>query len=148
MNEKQKQSVIGWLEAYPGSTTCVRQIWYECLLGNGVPDSEMYASIEGILIDSSDWDAVGSVRYEKMGPQPSYRRKVNPEPVKDGRIMVQHMFGLGKLWRDPDGKVLKVVLSEVFNIRCFEIKDGKMTGPMIRFDPRSDYAKSLREVVQ
>ncbi len=62
------------------------------------------------------------------------------------KIMVQHMFKLGSLYKAPDGKVYKVVLSEVFNIRVFEIVNGNMVGGMIRFLPESDFAKSLVEV--
>ena len=62
------------------------------------------------------------------------------------RIMVQHMFELGSMFKTPDGKALKVVVSEVYNIRCFEIVDGHMTGPMIKFEPESDFAKSLVKI--
>ncbi len=38
------------------------------------------------------------------------------------KIMVQHMFKLGGFYRTPDGRVLKIVLSEVYNLRCFEVE--------------------------
>lgn len=61
-------------------------------------------------------------------------------------LMVQHMFELGSLYKAPDGKVLKVVTSEVYNLRCFEMKDGHMTGPMIKIHPTSDLAKALVKI--
>ena len=61
-------------------------------------------------------------------------------------IMVQHLFKLNRLYKAPDGKVYKVVVSEVFNVRCFEIVEGHMVGRMIKFLPTSDFAKSLVEV--
>lgn len=147
MNDIQKRQVIGWLEEFPGDTICVRQIWYECFQGSGLPDKTAYNDIEDMLNNSADWSDVGDVRYEKLGVQPSFRRSVNPEPVKGDRIMVQHMFKVGGTYRDPEGMLLKVVLSEVFNIRCFEVQNGDMVGRMIKFDPLSDYAKSLVEVI-
>ena len=61
-------------------------------------------------------------------------------------MMIQHMFKLGGFYKTPDGKVFKVVCSEVFNLRCFEIVNGNMTGGMIKIHPTSDLAKSLVEV--
>ena len=60
-------------------------------------------------------------------------------------MMVQHLFKKEGLYKTPDGKTLKVITSEVWNLRCFEIVDGKMTGPMIKIHPESDLAKSLVE---
>ena len=59
------------------------------------------------------------------------------------KIMVQHMFKKEGLYKEPDGKLLKVVVSEVWNLRCFEIVNGKMVGPMIKIHPESDRAKAL-----
>jgi hypothetical protein len=53
------------------------------------------------------------------------------------------MFEKDGLYKEPDGKVLKVVVSEVWNLRCFEIVDGHMTGPMIKIHPESERAKAL-----
>ena len=63
------------------------------------------------------------------------------------KIMIQHMFKKDGLYKEPDGKVLKVVVSEVWNLRCFEVVGGKLTGPMIKIHPESDRAKALVEVV-
>ena len=58
-------------------------------------------------------------------------------------LMVQHMFKVGGLYKTPEGKVLKVVLAEVYNLRCFEVVDGNLVGGMIKIHPTSDLAKSL-----
>ena len=63
------------------------------------------------------------------------------------KMMVQHLFKKDGLYKTPEGKVLKVAVSEVWNLRCFEIVNGKMTGPMIKIHPESDRAKALVEVV-
>ena len=62
------------------------------------------------------------------------------------KIMIQHSFKRDGLYKTPDGKVLKIITSEVWNLRCFEIMNGRMTGPMIKIHPESDLAKSLVEV--
>jgi hypothetical protein len=56
------------------------------------------------------------------------------------------MFKLGGFYKTPDGKVLKVVCSEVYNLRCFEVKDGNLVGGMLKIHPTSELAKSLVEV--
>jgi hypothetical protein len=61
-------------------------------------------------------------------------------------LMVQHMFKLNGLYKTPDGKILKVVCSEVYNLRCFEVVNGNLVGPMIKIHPTSELAKSLVEV--
>ena len=62
------------------------------------------------------------------------------------KIMVQHQFKLGGLYKTPEGKVYKVVASEVFNLRCFELVNGNMVGPMVKIHPESEQAKTLVEV--
>lgn len=62
------------------------------------------------------------------------------------KLMVQHKFKLNGLYKTPEGKVLKIVLSEVYNLRCFEVVDGNLTGPMIKIHPESDLADKLIEV--
>jgi len=64
------------------------------------------------------------------------------------RIMVQHMFKLNGLYKAPDGRIFKIVLSEVYNLRCFEYVDGNLVGPMVKIHPTSDFAKSLVEVTE
>jgi len=58
-------------------------------------------------------------------------------------MMVQHMFKINGFYKAPDGRVLKIVTSEVYNLRAFEIQDGNMVGPMLKIHPTSDLAKSL-----
>ena len=62
-------------------------------------------------------------------------------------MMVQHMFKINGFYKTPDGKLLKIVTSEVYNLRAFEIQNGDMVGPMIKIHTTSDLAKSLVEVV-
>ena len=62
------------------------------------------------------------------------------------KVMIQHLFKRDTLYKEPDGTVLKIVVSEVWNLRCFEILGGKMTGPMIKIHPQSDRAKALVEI--
>ena len=62
------------------------------------------------------------------------------------KMMVQHLFKKDGLYKTPDGKTLKVVVSEIWNLRCFEIVNGNMTGPMLKIHPESDLAKSLVEI--
>jgi len=61
--------------------------------------------------------------------------------------MIQHMFKKDGFYKAADGKVYKIVVSEIWNLRAFEIQNGKMTGPMVKIHPESDLAKSLVEVV-
>ena len=62
------------------------------------------------------------------------------------KMLVQHMFKKDCFYKTPDGKTLKIVTSEVWNLRAFEIVDGHMTGPMLKIHPESDLAKSLVEI--
>ena len=62
------------------------------------------------------------------------------------KMMIQHMFKKDGFYKTPDGTMYKIVVSEVWNLRCFEIKDGKMVGGMVKIHPESDLAKSLTEV--
>jgi hypothetical protein len=63
------------------------------------------------------------------------------------KLMVQHLFKRDGFYKEPDGTVLKIITSEVWNVRCFEFKDGKLIGPLIKIHPESDRAKALVEVV-
>ena len=62
------------------------------------------------------------------------------------KMMIQHMFKKDGFYKGSDGKTYKIVVSEVWNLRAFEIANGKMTGPMVKIHPESDLAKSLVEV--
>ena len=60
-------------------------------------------------------------------------------------IMIQHKFKKDGFYKAPDGKVFKIITSELWNLRCFEFADGRLIGPMVKIHPESDYAKSLVE---
>ena len=137
-----------WLEEYPGELICARQLWYEGLEGEGVPDPALVVRLEELIAALPDWKAAGNVRYEKYGVQYSFKREQTEERKQAARepLMVQHLFKVGGLYQAPDGKVYKIALAEVYNLRCFEFKDGHMTGPMVKIHPLSDLAKSLKEV--
>jgi hypothetical protein len=139
-------AITNWLGDFPGDVICALQIWYEGLGGMGIPNPDEVAAIEKIIAGLEGWKPVGNVRYEKMGQQPSFRRTAPKDAKTPERIMVQHLFKLNSLYRAPDGRVFKVVLSEVYNLRCFEVINGNLAGGMIKIHPASDLAKSLVEV--
>jgi hypothetical protein len=60
-------------------------------------------------------------------------------------VMIQHLFKLNGIYKAPDGKLYKIVVSDVFNLRMFELDNGNMVGPMIKTHYDSDFAKSLVE---
>jgi hypothetical protein len=143
-----------YLDEFPGDTICVLQIWYEGLGGCGVPTPADMEAMTAVLNTLEDWKPIGNVRYEKFGVQNSFKRVKAFDKSKfmgggeehSDKIMVQHLFKVGGLYRAPDDRVFKIVLSEVYNLRCFEVKDGNLVGKMIKIHPTSDFAKSLVEV--
>jgi len=139
-------AIIKWLEDFPGDMTCALQIWYEGLGGMGTPTTAEVSAVEAALGSIDGWKPVGKVRYEKMGMQQSFKRTTPAKTEENGHIMVQHMFKLNSLQKAPDGRVYKVVLSEVYNLRCFEVVNGNLAGGMIKIHPASAFAKSLVEV--
>ena len=114
-----------------------------------MPDPELVVAIEDAIASLPDWKQVGDVRYEKYGVQFSFKREQSARRRQEAGepLMVQHLFKVGGRYRTPEGKVYQIALSEVYNLRCFEIKDGHMTGPMVKINPLSELAKSLKEVV-
>jgi hypothetical protein len=142
-----KEAVEAYMNGYLGELICARQIWYEGVEGHGVPTLEEVAAMEEALSGVAGWKAVGSARYEKYGVQSSFKRAevLNSLPDAPGKIMVQHLFKVNSLYKAPDGKVFKIVLSEVYNLRCFEVRDGQLVGGMVKIHPASDYAKFLVE---
>ncbi|MDR1573155.1 MAG: hypothetical protein LBS24_02465 [Clostridiales Family XIII bacterium] len=144
-----ERRITSYLDAFPSDVICPLQIWYEAFGGYGVPEPADMTAMTEALDKREDWTDAGVVRYEKFGPQRSYKRAGSARSAaSDGgdRIMVQHLFKVGGLYKAPDGKVYKVVLSEVYNLRCFEIVDGHMVGGMVKIHPTSELAKSLTEV--
>jgi hypothetical protein len=146
--EALRSTMTRWLEEFPGDLICARQLWYESLGGYGVASPADVAAIEAVFHSLPDWKHIGMVRYEKFGPQNSFSRITAPNVKRTAgdHIMVHHMFKLGGLYKTPDGRVLKIVLSEVYNLRCFEVVDGNLVGGMIKIHPQSELAKALVEV--
>jgi hypothetical protein len=140
-----KPAVEKYLDNFPGELICGLQLWYQGLGGQGVPNAEEMAALQDAIAGTSGWADVGVMRYEIFGMQRSYKRAEKKEPYADGRMMAQHMFKKDGFYKEPDGTLLKVVVSEVWNLRCFEIVNGKMTGPMIKIHPESDRAKAMVE---
>ena len=145
-SKDRSPAIKKWLKNFPGDVTCALQAWYEGLGSMGTPTPAEITAIEGILAGVEGWSPAGKIRYEKMGLQASFKRKKPKAAGKAGHIMVQHIFKLNSLQKAPDGRVFKVVLSEVYNLRCFEVKDGNLVGGMIKIHPASEFAKSLVEV--
>ena len=146
--ENLRKTMKSYLDDFPGDIICPLQIWYEALGAYGAPSARDVSSIEAVLDESPDWKDAGEVRYEKFGKQHSYGRTASAPSVtsEPHNIMVQHLFKLNGLYRGPDGKVLKIALSEVYNLRCFEVADGQLVGPMIKIKPTSDYAKKMTAI--
>lgn len=136
------EQVQAFLRQFPGDTICPLQIWYEGLDAYGVPSPEDTKAMEDVLSTLPEWAPVGPVRYERYGVQPSYyRESTRPDPR-----MVHHCFKPGGLYREPDGTILKIAVSEVYNLRCFEVRGGHLVGKMIKIHPQSDRAKALTAV--
>jgi hypothetical protein len=85
----------------------------------------------------------------KVSKQPKVKKEIKLNKIKSSKpkqIMVQHLFKIQGNYKAPDGRVFRVVLSEVYNLRCFEVVNGNLVGPMVKIHPKSDFAKSLVEV--
>lgn len=141
------EAVVRYLNEYAGDCICARQIWYECMEGYGKPTQYQLEIIQEIIEPLPDWCLAGDIRYEKYGVERSYKKTVVKQPQSaSSHVMSQHVCKVNQHYQTPDGRILKIALAEVYNIRCFEIKDGHMVGPMIKIHPQSDLAKSLIEV--
>jgi hypothetical protein len=135
-------AVNKYLSDLAGDIVFARKLWYEGLGGEGTASDDDVAAIEAAIAANSQWKPAGDLRDEKFGVQNSFKRE-GQLPYTN---MIQHAYKLNGLYRTPEGKTLKIVCSEVFNLRCFEIVDGNMTGPMIKIHPDSDLARALTEV--
>ncbi|MDR0858924.1 MAG: hypothetical protein LBN97_07835 [Oscillospiraceae bacterium] len=140
-------AVQKYLTEFPGDMICPLQIWYETLGGYGAPTPEDDAALADSLNRISDWKFNGKGHYEKYGDQPTWIKPAGqrqPDYATAEHIAVQHLFKVNSIYKAPDGKRYKVVLSEVYNLRCFEVDDkGNLTGPMVKIKPTGDLAKSL-----
>jgi len=140
--------IVSYLKELPGETASLYQIWYEQLGGYGVPDADDLARMQAVVEKQDEWESIGTAPDEKFGPVPKWRRKTGPASTHDakGNIRVQHKFKVGGIYTDPkEGKSYKIALAEVYNLRCFEIKDGNLIGPMVRIHPESEIADRLVE---
>jgi hypothetical protein len=126
---KLSTAITRWLNDFPGDVTCALQIWYEGLGGMGTPSPAEVAAIEEIVSGAKDWAPAGNMRHEKMGQQPSFKRKSTKKNKAPEHIMVHHMYKVNGQYR-----------------RCFEVINGNLVGGMIKIHPTSDLAKSLIEV--
>ena len=142
-----KAAVEKYLGDYQGTLICGLQLWYQGLGGQGVPNPAIMAAINNAIANTPGWEDIGDVRDERFGVQKTFKctiaRKRETGPKK---IMIQHMFKKEGFYKEPDGTVLRVATSEAWNLRCFEVKDGKQIGRMIKIHPESDRAKALVEV--
>jgi hypothetical protein len=141
-------AVLRWLKDYPADLTCPVQVWYEALGGFGAPTKNDEAAIAAVLDKQPEWKSTGATRYEKYGQQATWTKTAGqsqPKAASAGRFAVQHLFKVGGVYKAPDGKRYKVVLSEVYNLRCFELdKKDNMIGPMVKIDPVGKLAKTLK----
>ena len=142
-----KAAVEKYLSEFQGGLICVLQLWYQGLGGQGVPNPPAMAAIQNAMANTQGWEDVGDVRDERFGVQKTFKRTTPLEKAYgDKKIMIQHLFKKEGVYKEPDGTVLRVAVAEAWNLRCFEIKDGKQIGPMIKIHPESDRAKALVEV--
>jgi hypothetical protein len=122
-------------------------VWYEALGGFGAPTKDDETAISAVLNKQAAWKSTNATRYEKYGSQPTWTKKSGqsqPKAADAEHFAVQHLFKVGGVYKAPDGKRYKVVLSEVYNLRCFELdKKDNMIGPMVKIHPTGKLAKTL-----
>ncbi|MDR2360690.1 MAG: hypothetical protein LBD85_05365 [Oscillospiraceae bacterium] len=137
-----------YLADFASDLVCPVQIWYEALGGYGAPTKDDKAAIAAALGKQPEWTSVGDTRYEKYGAQPTWTRasgQIQPARATPDKFAVQHLFKVNGVYVTPENRKYKVVLSEVYNLRCFELDaSGNMIGPMVKIDPRGDIAKTLK----
>lgn len=135
-------------KACPSELLCAFRIWYEGFEGYGTPTKEVVAAIESGILDSGCWTNVGPRRFEKYGLVNAYANSGYAAAPKErnGAPMIQHQFHAGSKYKGPDGKIWWIPVVEVFDMRCFEWKDGRYVGGMVEIDPASDYAKAMVEI--
>ena len=146
---KALEAAVGkYLGEFQGVLICALQLWYQGLGGQGVPNPPEMAAIQNAIVKIPGWEDVGDVRDERFGVQRTFKRTTPAEKVYgDKKIMIQHLYKKEGFYKEPDGTVLRVATSEAWNLRCFQVVDGKQIGPMIKIHPESDRAKALVEVI-
>ena len=134
--------------ACPSEITCAYRVWYEGIEGYGRPTAALVAAIEEAIVAAGGWTAVGPRRFEKYGAVNAFTNDnyATARKDKDGNPMVLHQFRAGAKYQGPDGKIWWIPVVELFDMRCFEWKDGKFVGNMVEINPNSDYAKAMVEV--
>lgn len=147
-DQELSQQAKAYAMSCPSEVTCAFRIWYEDFEGYGMPTKQVISAIEKGIEESGRWTNVGLRRFEKYGKVNAYTNNdfANAPKEKDGHDMVLHRFHAGSKYQGPDGKVYWVAVVEVFDMRCFEYKDGKYVGSMVEIDPNSDYAKAMVEL--
>ncbi len=154
LKEELVSKVKEILKDHPSEHMCGYRVWYEGFEGCGMPASDVYEVIcETMRSMTEDWKDIGPMRWEKYGViNPSFLNLNYAKAQKtwkgDGPDveMLLHQFHPGKNYEGPDGRVFWIPVIEDFDMRCFERKDGKFVGTMVEIDPRSDYAKQMKEV--
>ena len=124
-------------------------VWYEGFEGCGRPSAEVKKLIDESIAAIGGWTDIGPMRNEKFGVvAPTFKNENYATAIKElgGTPMVHHMYHIGKHYQGPDGRIFWVAVVEVFDMRCFEWKDGKYIGEMVEIDPFSDYARQMVEV--
>lgn len=146
--EEITESVWTVLDGCPSEHTCAYRVWYEGFDGCGRPSKEVVSLIEDAIGAHRSWKAIGPMRFEKFGVVSGFVNTDYASAAKKvgGDVMPLHMYHQGRHYRGPDGRIFWLAVIEVFDIRCFEWKDGKYIGQMVEIDPMSDYAKQMVEV--
>ena len=146
--EEITERVAAILAACPSEHTNAYRVWYEGFEGCGRPSTEVRGIIDE-AIEKAGWKNIGPMRFEKYGVvNPTFQNTHYAEATKEmgGTPMVLHMYHAGRHYQGPDGRIFWVAVVEVFDMRCFEWKDGKYIGQMVEIDPFSDYARQMVEV--